>query len=87
MENIPQQIPSNTASGSFTILCSLPLIITACGTHMLIEGGADVKDVQIRLGHGDIKTTLQTYVHNTEVMAQASINIFEAWATGQLVHG
>ena len=58
-------------------------------THatMLIEGGADVKDVQIRLGHGNIKTTLPTYVHDTEVMAQASVNIFETWATGQLVHG
>ncbi len=52
-------------------------------THatMLIEGGADVKDVQMRLGHGDIKTTLQTYVHDTEVMAQTSVDIFETWAT------
>ena len=48
-------------------------------THatMLIEGGADVKDVQTRLGHTNIETTLQTYVHDTEKMADRSVDIFE----------
>ncbi|MCC8050174.1 MAG: tyrosine-type recombinase/integrase [Clostridiales bacterium] len=48
-------------------------------THatMLIESGADVKDVQTRLGHSNIEITLQTYVHDTEVMAARSVEIFE----------
>lgn len=52
-------------------------------THatILIEHGADVKDVQARLGHTNITTTLQTYVHNTESMAERSVDIFEQFAT------
>ncbi len=48
-------------------------------THatILIESGADVKDVQARLGHSNIQTTLQTYVHDTEVMAARSVDLFE----------
>lgn len=48
-------------------------------THatILIESGADVKDVQARLGHNNIQTTLQTYVHDTEKMAERSVDIFE----------
>ena len=43
----------------------------------LIEAGADVKDVQTRLGHTNIQTTLQTYVHDTEKMASKSVELFE----------
>lgn len=51
-------------------------------THatMLIEGGANVKNVQARLGHSDITTTLQTYVHNTDKMGEQSVEIFERFA-------
>ena len=48
-------------------------------THatLLIESGANVKDVQSRLGHTNIETTLQTYVHDTKAMAEQSVDIFE----------
>ena len=44
---------------------------------MLIEAGANVKNVQARLGHSDITTTLQTYVHDTEEMGKESVALFE----------
>lgn len=48
-------------------------------THatLLIESGANVKNVQVRLGHTNIQTTLQTYVHDTEKMGQQSVDLFE----------
>ncbi len=48
-------------------------------THatLLIESGANVKNVQARLGHTNIKTTLQTYVHDTEKMGEQSVELFE----------
>jgi integrase len=48
-------------------------------THatLLIESGANVKNVQARLGHTNIQTTLQTYVHDTEKMGEQSVELFE----------
>lgn len=48
-------------------------------THatLLIESGANVKNVQTRLGHTNITTTLQTYVHDTEKMSEQSVDLFE----------
>ena len=43
----------------------------------LIENGANIKDVQARLGHSNIETTLGTYTHATEKMAAQSVDIFE----------
>lgn len=43
----------------------------------LIEAGANIKAVQIRLGHKDISTTLNTYVHHADEMAQDTADLFE----------
>ncbi len=43
----------------------------------LIENGADVKDVQTRLGHNNINTALQVYIHDTDVMSKRSVELFE----------
>jgi len=43
----------------------------------LIEAGVSPKAVQARLGHENIETTLQTYVHNTEEMEQNAVDVFE----------
>lgn len=48
-------------------------------THgtILAENGVNPKTVMERLGHKDIKTTLQTYTFNTEVMQQFAVDVFE----------
>ena len=48
---------------------------------MLIEAGANVKDVQTRLGHANIQTKIQTYLHDTETMANQSVELFEQAAS------
>lgn len=57
-------------------------------THatMLIENGANIKDVQTRLGHNNIQTTLQTYTHATEKMAEQTVDIFEKAINQKFVH-
>jgi integrase len=48
-------------------------------THatLLIESGANIKNVQARLGHTNIQTTMQVYVHNTDAMGEQSVELFE----------
>lgn len=43
----------------------------------LVENGANIKDVQERLGHCNIETTLNTYTHNTDYLRSQSVDIFE----------
>ena len=67
-----------------SILASFPELgkITPHGfrhTHatLLFEGGSTPKDVQNRLGHKDITTTLNTYTHITEEKNKETTAIFE----------
>ena len=48
-------------------------------THatMLIEAGANIKDVSVRLGHSRVETTLQIYTHQTDSMSERTVDIFE----------
>lgn len=47
-------------------------------THssLLFEAGASIKQVQERLGHADIKTTLDIYTHVTKSAEKETPNIF-----------
>lgn len=48
-------------------------------THatLLIQNGANIKDVQTRLGHASIETTLDTYTHSTEESSSNTVDLFE----------
>ncbi|WP_315168748.1 tyrosine-type recombinase/integrase [Metaclostridioides mangenotii] len=48
-------------------------------THatMLIQNGANPKEVQTRLGHANISVTLDTYAHSTEDSSRKVADIFE----------
>lgn len=48
-------------------------------THatMLLEAGAKPKEVQVRLGHSKIATTLDTYVHLTTRSKRATADLFD----------
>lgn len=49
-------------------------------THatMLLENGAEPKDIQVRLGHSKFSTTMDTYSHVTKKMKNETIDIFES---------
>lgn len=48
-------------------------------THatMLLENGANIKDIQKRLGHNRISTTMDTYSHVTDKMKNETVEIFD----------
>ncbi len=52
---------------------------------MLIENGANVKDVQVRLSHTNIETTLGTYTHATKKMSEQTVDIFESATKEKLI--
>lgn len=54
-------------------------------THatMLAENGVNPKNLQKRLGHHNIQTTLDTYIHDTEKLADETVSIFEKLIGGQ----
>lgn len=48
-------------------------------THatILVENGANFKDIQERLGHSDISVTMNTYAHNTDKIRSNTVDLFE----------
>ena len=59
-----------------------PLFHSHCLRHthgtILAENGAQPKTVMERLGHRDIKTTMDQYVFNTDKMQDDAVKLFEA---------
>ncbi|SCX66892.1 site-specific integrase [Lysinibacillus fusiformis] len=50
-------------------------------THcsLLFEAGASIKEVQDRLGHSDVKTTMDIYTHVTQKAKEEAIQKFESY--------
>ncbi|MBO1515324.1 tyrosine-type recombinase/integrase [Metabacillus sp. BG109] len=50
-------------------------------THasILFEAGASIKDVQVRLGHTDIQTTMNIYTHVTNTAKEKVTNLFKSY--------
>lgn len=48
-------------------------------THatILLEAGANIKDIQKRLGHSKSATTMDTYSHVTNTMSDKTVELFE----------
>ncbi|QUH26394.1 tyrosine-type recombinase/integrase [Serpentinicella alkaliphila] len=47
-------------------------------TTMLLEAGANIKEIQGRLGHSKLSTTMDTYSHITSKLKQDSVDRFES---------
>ena len=49
-------------------------------THgtILAESGASPKAIMERLGHKNIKTTMERYITNTELLQNQAVDLFEA---------
>jgi len=52
-------------------------------THatMLVESGVPIKAISDRLGHGSVRTTIETYVHVTDTMRDDVVDKFESFGS------
>ncbi|WP_417894553.1 tyrosine-type recombinase/integrase [Bacillus safensis] len=46
---------------------------------ILFEAGATVKEVQVRLGRRDIKTTINIYTHVTKTVKERTAELFQTY--------
>ncbi|WP_318262336.1 tyrosine-type recombinase/integrase [Peribacillus simplex] len=53
-------------------------------TSLLIEAGAVVKEIQERLGHSDINTTMNIYAHMTKNIEEKTSHKFSELTKGLL---
>ncbi|WP_157831156.1 tyrosine-type recombinase/integrase [Bacillus sp. BA3] len=53
-------------------------------TSLLIEAGAGVKEIQERLGHSDINTTMNIYAHMTKNIEEKTFRKFSELTKGLL---
>ncbi|WP_142244741.1 tyrosine-type recombinase/integrase [Peribacillus simplex] len=53
-------------------------------TSLLIEAGAGVKEIQERLGHSDINTTMNIYSHMTKNIKEKTSHKFSELTKGLL---
>nr|WP_318617134.1 tyrosine-type recombinase/integrase [Sporosarcina sp. YIM B06819] len=51
-------------------------------TSLLIEAGANVKEIQQRLGHGDVDTTMDIYAHMTKNIEEKTSHKFSELTKG-----
>lgn len=64
------------AKNELKVKFQLKLMRRGHGTT-LYENGASLKDIQARLGHGDSKVTMDSYIVDTETMENSTVSIFE----------
>lgn len=53
-------------------------------TSLLLEAGAGIKEIQERLGHGDISTTMNIYAHMTKNIEEKTSHKFSELTKGLL---
>ncbi len=47
----------------------------------VLENNTNIKEIQARLGHARISTTMDTYSHVTEKMSSETVDIFAKWCS------
>ncbi|MEA0553568.1 tyrosine-type recombinase/integrase [Lysinibacillus irui] len=61
----------------------LPELLRLTHCSLLFEAGASIKEiVQNRLGHSDVKTTLDIYIHVTKKAKEGAIQKFVSYLEG-----